>query len=209
MKKTFITALLLVSFYLSTANSTTHRIIVGFGSDMVFSPQNISSAIVGDTIKWVWESGFHNTVSNTIPGGAASWNSLITSSDTVYSYVITVPGIYNYECTFHSGMTGSFTAAVTGLQQIGEIPISYSLSQNYPNPFNPVTKINFSLPLNNLVQIKVYDVTGKEVAELLNNNLNAGEYSVSFDASKLTSGVYFYKLSSGSFTDVKKMLLIK
>ncbi len=99
---------------------------------------------------------------------------------------------------------------VTAINPVsGNIPDKYSLSQNYPNPFNPVTKINFSLPKNNLVQIKVYDVTGKEVAELLNNNLNAGEYSVSFDASKLTSGVYFYKLSSGTFTDVKKMLLVK
>ncbi len=91
----------------------------------------------------------------------------------------------------------------------GNIPDKFSLSQNYPNPFNPVTKINFSIPKNNLVQIKVYDVTGKEVAELLNKNLNAGEYILSFNAAKLTSGVYFYKLSSGSFSDVKKMLLIK
>ena len=99
---------------------------------------------------------------------------------------------------------------VTAINPVsGNIPDKYSLSQNYPNPFNPVTKINFSIPKNDFVQIVVYDVTGKEVAELLNNNLNAGEYSVSFDASKLTTGVYFYKLSSGSFTDVKKMLLIK
>ena len=89
------------------------------------------------------------------------------------------------------------------------VPDEYNLSQNYPNPFNPVTKIEFAIPKNNFVTLKVYDLTGREVAVLLNNNFTAGKYEVSFDGTKLSSGVYFYKLISGDFTSVKKMILVK
>lgn len=86
---------------------------------------------------------------------------------------------------------------------------SYSLSQNFPNPFNPETNINFNIPTHSLVKLVVYDMLGKEVATLVNQNLQAGSYEITFNASKLTSGVYFYKLSSGDFNDVKKMILVK
>ena len=89
------------------------------------------------------------------------------------------------------------------------VATQYSLTQNYPNPFNPVTKINFSLPTNGLVTLKVYDNLGREVRTLVNEMRNAGEYNVSFDASELPSGIYFYKLTSGNFVDTKKMLLVK
>ncbi len=89
------------------------------------------------------------------------------------------------------------------------IPSDFSLSQNYPNPFNPVTKINFAIQKQGLVTLKVYDMLGREVASLLNETKAAGNYTVEFDASKLSSGIYFYKLQSGSFTSVKKMVLVK
>jgi len=89
------------------------------------------------------------------------------------------------------------------------VPDNYALSQNYPNPFNPVTKINFAVPKNGSVTLKIYDLTGKEVAVLVNGSLNAGEYRVSFDGTKLSSGVYFYKMISGDFSSVKKMILVK
>lgn len=90
-----------------------------------------------------------------------------------------------------------------------EIPSSYKLEQNYPNPFNPSTNIKFSLPNSGVVKLVVYDATGREVASLLNDNLNAGVYTVNFDASSLSSGVYFYSITSGNFTETKKMLLVK
>ena len=90
-----------------------------------------------------------------------------------------------------------------------EIPSVYSLQQNYPNPFNPSTTIKFSLPLSGMVKLVVYDAAGKVVEELVNNELNAGNYEYSFNASQLASGVYFYKLTAGSFSEVKKMALIK
>jgi hypothetical protein len=90
-----------------------------------------------------------------------------------------------------------------------EIPGEFSLSQNYPNPFNPSTNIKFSLPKSSLVKLVVYDITGREVETLVNENLNAGTFNAAWNASKYSSGVYFYKLVTGSFIETKKMILIK
>ena len=88
-------------------------------------------------------------------------------------------------------------------------PYTFSLSQNYPNPFNPVTMISYSIPQKGLVTVKVFDVTGRLVRTLVNETMEAGNNSVMFDASSLSSGVYFYNIESGSFTDTKKMILVK
>lgn len=86
---------------------------------------------------------------------------------------------------------------------------NYSLHQNYPNPFNPVTNISFDLKENSLVTLRIYDATGKEVQTLVNTRLNSGQHSYNWNAENFSSGVYFYKLSAGSFSDIKKMLFIK
>lgn len=99
--------------------------------------------------------------------------------------------------------------AVTGIRNNNTIVDNYSLSQNYPNPFNPSTTINFSIPKSEYVSLKVYDIMGKEIATLVNSQMNMGSYSVDFNAANLSSGVYFYKLISGDFTEVKRMTLIK
>jgi len=97
-----------------------------------------------------------------------------------------------------------------GVQETGnEIPNIYSLSQNYPNPFNPTTNIRFSIPNAGLVSLVVFDITGREVATLINQNMNAGIYTADFDATQLASGIYFYTIKAGSFTDTKKMVLVK
>ncbi len=91
-----------------------------------------------------------------------------------------------------------------------EIPDNFALYQNYPNPFNPTTLIRFALSTNTNVTLKVYDITGKEVATLLNNvYMNAGINEYTFDASNLSSGIYFYTIQAGDFKDTKKMMLIK
>ncbi len=89
------------------------------------------------------------------------------------------------------------------------VPSEFSLSQNYPNPFNPVTKINFALPKQGFVTLKIYDVTGREIKTLVNEVKQAGYYTVDFNGSHLSSGVYFYKIQSGDFSSVKRMVLIK
>ncbi len=99
---------------------------------------------------------------------------------------------------------------ITGIQQINNsIPEKFALNQNYPNPFNPVTNITFSIPKAGNVKLVVYDMTGREAAVLANGQLAAGIYNVDFDASKLSSGVYFYRLEAEGFTGVKKMILVK
>ena len=99
---------------------------------------------------------------------------------------------------------------VIGIQSVStEIHSEFSLSQNYPNPFNPVTNIKFQMPNSGPVKITVFDIAGREVAELVNQNLSAGTYNVDFDASHLSSGAYFYRLQTKDFTSVKKMILIK
>lgn len=90
-----------------------------------------------------------------------------------------------------------------------QIPNKYSLSQNYPNPFNPVTTISYALPRKSNVNIKVFDLLGRLVKTLVNEYKDAGVYSVSFDGSSLASGVYFYRIEAGDFTDSKKMILVK
>lgn len=90
-----------------------------------------------------------------------------------------------------------------------EVPANFSVKQNFPNPFNPTTKIEFSLPLDNNVEIKVFNVLGMEVATLLNEHRQAGTHTVEFNASNLSSGIYFYKLVSGNYSEIKKMILLR
>ncbi|MBK8550824.1 MAG: S8 family serine peptidase [Ignavibacteria bacterium] len=90
-----------------------------------------------------------------------------------------------------------------------QVPDKYSLSQNYPNPFNPVTNLEFGISKSGFVSLKIYDVLGKEVATLVNEKLSPGTYNYNFNASDLTSGVYFYKLESEGFAETKRMLLLK
>jgi photosystem II stability/assembly factor-like uncharacterized protein len=99
---------------------------------------------------------------------------------------------------------------VTNIEKSNEeTPTEYDLFQNYPNPFNPVTRINFALPKQGFVTLKIYDITGREVKVLLNEFRRAGYYTVDFNGSNFASGVYFYRIQSGNFISVKKMVLIK
>ncbi len=93
--------------------------------------------------------------------------------------------------------------------QSAEIPAAYELAQNYPNPFNPSTEIRFDLPEASPVTLVVYDVTGREVARLVEGALAAGTHQVTFDASGLPSGVYLYRITAGSFTRTNRMVLTK
>ena len=115
--------------------------------------------------------------------------------------------VYKLKQTDFNGNFEYFS--LNGTVEIG-LPGKINLMQNYPNPFNPVTKINFNLPTDSKVTLAIYDITGKEVAKLIDNEMNtAGYHTVEFNGSRLSSGIYLYKLSAGSFTSVKKMTLVK
>ena len=89
------------------------------------------------------------------------------------------------------------------------IPTKFSLSQNYPNPFNPTTKINYALPTSTKVNIKIYDILGRMVKQLVNETKDAGYYTVTFDGTNLASGIYFYRIEAGNFVESKKMVIVK
>jgi len=99
---------------------------------------------------------------------------------------------------------------IINIQQISSIiPTEFSLKQNFPNPFNPVTKINFYLPQKSFTILKIYDLSGKEITNLVNEKLDAGSYEFTFNGEKLASGVYFYRLETESYSETKLMTLIK
>jgi len=104
----------------------------------------------------------------------------------------------------------NYSNGVTGMEQIaGIVPSEFSMEQNFPNPFNPSTTIQYSLVKAERVRLGVYNLLGQEVATLFDGNQGAGEYRTVFNASKLTSGVYFYKLSTSSGEQIRKMVLMK
>ena len=106
-----------------------------------------------------------------------------------------------------------FTTSLVGIINTQEIPVKFNLYQNYPNPFNPVTKIRFDIPENNSpgskINLSVFDINGREVTNLVNQDYTAGIWEIDFNASNLSSGVYFYKLTAGSYTALNKMILVK
>jgi hypothetical protein len=106
------------------------------------------------------------------------------------------------------GVQHGYVVSVTE-ESFETLPHSFILNQNYPNPFNPTTTIRFEIPQRSYVRLTVYDILGREVNLLVNKVEEAGYRSISFDASNLPSGIYFYRLQAGTFTDVKKMLMIK
>lgn len=110
---------------------------------------------------------------------------------------------------YYKRFNGSAASPMGLISNNSELPNVYSLNQNYPNPFNPVTKINFNVPKQGFVSLKVFDVLGREVRTLVNEIQEPGSYSVDFNGTALTSGVYFYRLESNGFVDIKKMTLIK
>jgi hypothetical protein len=97
-----------------------------------------------------------------------------------------------------------------GIQQISElIPDKFALYHNYPNPFNPTTNIKFDVPELSNVRISIYDISGKEVATLVNNQMNPGSYTADWNATNFASGIYFYRMTTDKFIETRKMMLIK
>jgi hypothetical protein len=134
--------------------------------------------------------------------------SFMTKSGAVVEVVASDTSAPNSGTIQTDGVTWSSTNT-SGVEDEDQIPTQYSLSQNYPNPFNPSTTISFSIPTSEFISLKVFDVLGKEIAALVNEEKPAGSYNVNFDASQLSSGIYFYKLQAGNYFEMKKMILMK
>ena len=191
------------------ANATNHIIMFGGSLGLVYSPNSLS-VLVGDTVTWEGDFSVHPLSSTSVPAGASSFHN---TSGTAFSYVITVAGTYDYQCDVHFslGMVGSFTATLTDVegQQATSLPTVFKLEQNYPNPFNPSTEISFDLPQQSFVSLKVYSLLGQEVAALVDRTLTAGRHSVTWNAGSLPSGAYFCRLRAGSFTQTRRLVLLR
>jgi hypothetical protein len=117
--------------------------------------------------------------------------------------------VVNYPLSFAAAKSAGFYA-LTGVQVTDlAAPVKYVLQQNYPNPFNPSTTIEYSISNKGHVMLKIFDILGREVAELVNEVKSPGTYQVSFDGLRLASGVYIYQLSTADFVQARKMVLVK
>lgn len=170
---------------------------------LVFSPGASSY------VEYKYGAVFNGSDTLTI-GGAASNGSLIDNESAIGgNHNMTLSGskqlVYN-----HFGDQDPNNPGTVGVRTAKDgIPSQFELTQNYPNPFNPTTQINYSVPKNSFVTLKIYNVLGQEVATLFAGNQRAGSYIATFDATKFASGVYFYRLQAGTFSSVKKMVLMK
>jgi ribosomal protein S11 len=118
-------------------------------------------------------------------------------------------GNYIYAGTVNNGVWKREIDQLVGIQSaFSEIPNNYSLSQNYPNPFNPTTAVKYDLPEDGMITLKIHDILGREIYAI-NEFKKAGSYSLKFDGSNYSSGIYFYRLESGSYIETKKMVLVK
>jgi photosystem II stability/assembly factor-like uncharacterized protein len=179
-------------------------------SAQVYHNSNITynSCFINENTGWV--TGDNPKIQKTTNGGI-NWN-IQTTPDAWWMWDIK---FVNENTGWTAGSQGKIFYTVNGggpvsVQNIStEVPSEYSLSQNYPNPFNPITNVKFSIIKGEQVKLIVYDIRGREVQTLVNEKLQPGTYETSFVGSNLNSGVYFYKLTSGDFSDTKRMLLIK
>ncbi|MDQ3019049.1 MAG: fibronectin type III domain-containing protein [Bacteroidota bacterium] len=152
-------------------------------------------------IKGPHDSAFHKAGHTGSNATAFTVNKL--HSHTTYSFRVSA---FNKIGVSHNSNVAS---ATTHHGHISLNGVDFVLYQNYPNPFNPTTKVTFEIPVSGLVKLKVYDLTGREVADLINEEKEAGFYEEIFNASHLSSGIYIYKLEANNFSETKRMILIK
>ena len=150
------------------------------------------------------------TVAGTGASGQVNGPALSSTFSNPNGIVRSVTGDTLYISDYATRSLRMLTGVTLGLINVSTFsPGSFLLEQNYPNPFNPVTNIKFAIAKTGLVTLKVYDISGREVAQLVNEELNPGTYNYDFNASHLSSGIYFYRLNTNNYTDTKKMVVVK
>ena len=161
------------------------------------------------TITFNWSPSNVKTISGN--PDSLTLSTVVSSTVPYATYFISVTGAESNGPRTHTRTWQLVVGNFIGIEKNqNSIPTAYSLDQNYPNPFNPSTVIFYSLPRQSLVSMKVYDVLGRQVSSIINNEMKpAGNYNVTFKAENLPSGVYYYRISAGDFTDVKKMIILK
>jgi photosystem II stability/assembly factor-like uncharacterized protein len=186
------------------------------------APRGGEVILSGGTYRVEWAANALSTVNVEYrTSETAAWQTIATGLDALQSQVnFAVPTITTSEARVRvvdanngalvsqSGLI-TFSPTASAAQASRNVPNGYALEQNYPNPFNPTTVINYQLPVISDVRLEVFDVLGRKVSTLVNERKPAGNHSASFNASTLSSGVYFYRLQTGAFSSTKRMLLVK
>jgi hypothetical protein len=200
-----------------TAGSTNYWDNLQFDYVVPVELTSFTVIIVGNNVKLQWA-----TATETNNRGFEIQRSI---NNREFSVIDFVPGYgtttekRDYTYMDNSGITGTISYRLKQIDYDGAYEYSqvvevtkvtaFELSQNYPNPFNPTTAITYSVPQNSFVTLKVYDVLGSEVAELVNGQVEAGVHKVNFNAFNLNSGIYFYTIKAGNFSETKKLMLMK
>lgn len=168
------------------------------GFDVAISVSGTTSSVAGELVD---ETGTVVAVNN-------------STGNNPFTLTAPGPGVFRVNAGFKNPNPRRWDSVMVNISitNVGENPISpdvFKLYDNFPNPFNPSTIIKYSLPEAAFTSIKIYDVVGNEVAVLVNENKSAGTYQVAFNAERLSSGVYYYSIQSGSLSETKKMILLR
>ncbi len=179
-------------------------------SVLTISPKNNSDTLLASGLTILLTNTGLGTLGSVTDLGDGTYEATITAPSTPGIDSISIVVINNADTVSLAAIPVITYLNATSVEEIGFItPEQYILFQNFPNPFNPTTNIGFRIAESGLVNLKVYDVLGNEVANLIEKYMPAGTHEVEFSASELTSGLYFYQLSSGEFTDTKKLILLR
>ena len=188
-------------------SQTSHLVVL---TDFEFTDANITIT-VGDTVVWRNDEGVHDV--------DADDNSFTSGDPTLapwtFVHVFTAKGVNPYFCSKHGGAGGAgMSGVVTVMDPVGVsdqnlIVNKFELEQNYPNPFNPSTIIRYQTAEKSNVTLTVYNSIGREISTLLNEVKPKGTFTIEFDGSNLSSGIYYLRLQAGTFTDTKKMVLLR
>ena len=204
-------------------NSSNHIFVSASGSGIIYSPddgqtwtqKNIGLAnlefltLCINSADFIFTTPYNAGVFRSVDNGD-SWTSVSSGLTDFHIQSFAVnSNDYMFAGSFSGYLFRSINPTTPVEYENDQYPSNHFLSQNYPNPFNPATMISYQIPQAGFVTLKVYDILGREVTILINEEKPAGSYEVQFTASGLTSGIYFYQIKAGEYSETKKMLMIK
>jgi plastocyanin len=201
MKKNLL-ALFVCALAVSLQMSATIHIVNQQG--LTFSPADFT-VMVGDTVRFQWTNGSHNTVSTDVPAGAAAWNSPLNSGNQSYDYEVSVAGSYAYVCTFHAGQDGVFTAeaAPNAVQNVNRAAIE----MNVRTTANGNLTVHVMNASGDKAIVTMLDITGREVAILHQGVIASDDFTIRQDVSAFQRGIYFVRFQEGSRVSTRKVLV--
>jgi plastocyanin len=201
MKKNLLSIFICIMALAMQMSATVHIVNQqGF----TFSPADLT-VIVGDTVRFRWNNGSHNTIATMVPAGAATWNSPLNSGSQSYDYEVTVAGNYEYHCSFHSGQDGVFTA-VSNPTNLNSVKPAIS-EMNVRMAASGSLVINMQNASGNRVTVTMLDITGREVATLYQGTVASEDFTIRHDVASFQRGIYFVRFQEGARVTTRKVLV--